>query len=276
MSLKELAKQTISILEQGYFINSEGTAVSIKDELLFAKKNTRLYRPDILEKMLTQTSKGLNSECRIEVTDEKTQTAACRLVQKEDKKNVVLLNFASAKNAGGGFINGAKAQEEDLSRCSGLYECLITVPEYYKVNRATGSMLYTDHMIYSKDVPWFRSNNRDILEQSFVASVITAPAPNAGQCKLKRQHSQKKIDSTLLKRAGMVLAVAKENGHTTLILGAWGCGVFRNSPKSVAEAFKYWLKSDTFKGCFEYVLFAVYDPSKSKDTFNTFNTVLNE
>ena len=93
----------------------------------------------------------------IEVTAETTQHAARRLVESESVADLVLLNFASARNAGGGFINGAKAQEEDLCRCSGLYQCLISQRGYYDANRKQESALYTDHLIYSPNVPWFRT-----------------------------------------------------------------------------------------------------------------------
>ena len=46
-----------------------------------------------------------------------------------------LLNFASARNPGGGFLGRAKAQEEDLCRCGGLYRTLVRQPEYYRINR---------------------------------------------------------------------------------------------------------------------------------------------
>src|SRR4029079_8799885 len=96
----------------------------------------------------------------IEVTDETTQIAARRLVESEGVTDLVLLNFASARNAGGGFINGAKAQEEDLCRCSGLYPCLMSQPGYYEANRNNRSAIYTDHLIYSPQVPLFRARNR--------------------------------------------------------------------------------------------------------------------
>jgi len=67
----------------------------------------------------------------------------------------VALNFASAKNPGGGFLGGAKALEEDMARASALYHCLLRQSEYYTINRAGNSMLCTDH-IYSPLVPFFR------------------------------------------------------------------------------------------------------------------------
>ncbi len=182
----------------------------------------------------------------------------------------MLLNYASARNPGGGFINGAKAQEEDLARCSGLYLCQLKQPEYYAANRSQDSLLYTDRLIYSPRVPWFRTYSRELLDDYFLASVITAPAPNAGQVLRRDAKAQPDIERVLRRRAGYVLAVARDNGHRSLLLGAWGCGVFCNDPSMVADAFGQWLESPRFHGCFDRVVFGVYDISKSKDTLRAF------
>ncbi|MEM7034097.1 MAG: TIGR02452 family protein, partial [Chloroflexota bacterium] len=208
----------------------------------------------------------------IEVTAETTQVAAHRLVVEEGCDNVILLSYASARNPGGGFINGAKAQEEDLSRCSGLYPCLLTQPTYYEVNRTQKSLLYTDHIIYSPNVPWFRTKSRNLLDEVFLASVITAPAPNAGQHLRRNPNDWPSIERALRRRAGMVLAIAKDQGHRILLLGAWGCGVFRNDPAMVADAFGHWLTQPIFSRCFDRVVFAVYDPGREKKTLQAFQT----
>ena len=197
------------------------------------------------------------------------------MVAQENCSDLVLLNFASAKNPGGGFLNGAKAKEEDLARCSGLYPCLQTQPTYYEVNRAYESLLYTDHVIYSPKVPWFKTRSRgQLLENIFLASVITAPAPNAGQVLRRDPTAKKDIVISLYRRTKYVLTVARDNGHRSLLLGAWGCGVFRNDPYTVANAFGIWLHSPEFKNCFDRVVFAVYDPTKEKKIFSAFNNRL--
>jgi uncharacterized protein (TIGR02452 family) len=193
------------------------------------------------------------------VTPESTQVAARRLVEDEGVEDLVLLNFASAKNAGGGFINGARAQEEDLARCSALYPCLRAAPDYYEANRDPDvDALYTDHMIWSPSVPFFRVQNRDLLDRAFMASVITAPAPNAGVHR-QRGGGESEVADVLRRRAGYVLALAEARGHTNLLLGAWGCGVFRNDPERVADAFGCWLEDDRFAGRFAQVCFAILD-----------------
>ncbi len=118
-----------------------------------------------------------------------------------------------------------------------MYPCLLQQPTYYEINRSHASLLYTDHIIYAPKVPWFRTRSRELLESFFLASVITAPAPNAGQALGRDPTAGAKIEEALRRRAGYVLAVARDNGHRSLLLGAWGCGVFRNNPSMVADAF---------------------------------------
>ena len=270
MSLKGIAKETLSILEKGEFISRSGTVINFSSKQKLAEDNTVLYRPKQVEELLSHTSSEGQNRPTIEVTNETTQVAAHRLIEQESCNDLVLLNFASARNPGGGFLKGAKAQEEDLAYCSGLYPCQLKQPEYYEINRAYKSLLYTDHLIYSPNVPWFRVRNRELLDDYFLASVITAPAPNAGEVLRRKPSALSEIERILRRRAGYVMAVAQDNGHRSLLLGAWGCGVFRNSPAMVADAFGQWLESPRFEGCFDRVVFGIYDPSKNKATLQAF------
>ncbi|NEO85873.1 MAG: TIGR02452 family protein [Spirulina sp. SIO3F2] len=273
MSLKEVAKETLDILKSGQFVTKSGKVIEFAAEQKQAEDGTRLYSPEINESLL-ENSPALNQEnhCLVEVTEEKTQVAAYRLVNQEGCHDLVLLNFASARNPGGGFVNGAKAQEEDLARCSGLYPCQLKQPQYYEKNRSNQSLLYTEHLIYSPRVPWFRTHSRKLLDRYFLASVITAPAPNAGQVLCRNPDAGPEIERVLRRRAGYILAVAQENGHRSLLLGAWGCGVFCNNSSMVADAFGQWLESPRFRGCFERVVFGIYDSSKSQDTLKAFRS----
>lgn len=181
MSLKGVARETLALLERGSYTTLAGDTVSIAAPHATAMAGTRLYTPGALAGIGT-SARPAGARLTVAVTDETTQRAARRLVV-EEGVDAVLLNFASARNPGGGFLNGARAQEEDLCRCSGLYPTL-TLPQaapYYEFNRAQRSLHYTDHMIYSPDVPWFRTQGRGtLLAEPFLCSVITAPAPNRG------------------------------------------------------------------------------------------------
>jgi uncharacterized protein (TIGR02452 family) len=270
MSLKGIATQTLEILDAGYIVTANGERLSLEPALSQAIAGTRIYTPSQAIELLDAHGPDPGKAAIIEVTSETTQVAARRLVETEKLSDLVVLNFASARNPGGGFLNGAKAQEEDLSRCSGLYRCLITQLAYYEANRRNDSVLYTDHLIYSPRVPWFRTRGRDVPDTVFLASVITAPAPNAGVALQRDPHRGPDIELALRRRAGMVLAVAAHEGHHNLLLGAWGCGVFRNNPAQVADAFGAWLESKRFAGSFDRVIFAVYDRTPNRDTLAAF------
>ncbi|HJZ85613.1 MAG TPA: TIGR02452 family protein [Polyangia bacterium] len=273
MSLAGVAKETLVIVARGSYRAPSGAEVSVREAVDRAVQGTRLYGPEELDRLLEHTSTTMPVRGpTIEVTPESTAQAGRRLAQAEALPAVVALNFASAKNPGGGFLGGAKAQEEDLARCSALYTCQLTARDYYDANRACGSMLYTDRIIYSPAVPFFRDHGLRLLEQPFPLSIITAPAPNAGEALRRDPAGQVQIRATLQTRAGKVLAVAQDQGHRVLVLGAWGCGVFRNDPALVAEVFGGWLASPRFVGAFERVVFAIYDRSAGRATLRAFQT----
>ncbi len=263
MSLRGVAQQTLEILERGGYPASDGSFVDLAAAIAAAVDGTLLYTPRELDVLLAagpSAREGVRAPI-IEVTGELTQAAAQRLTLDEGCERIMLLNFASAKNAGGGFISGAKAQEEDLARASALYPCLLATRGYYEANRACGHLVYTDHMIWSPEVPFFRIDAHELLDRPFLASVITAPAPNAGALGREWPAELAGLDyaDLLRKRAGLLLALAEDRGHRTVLLGAWGCGVFRNDPELVADAFGRWLESPRFAGSFDRVVFAVWD-----------------
>ena len=275
MSLKGKAQEVLDLVEKGGFTNAAGQWVNIRPHVGQAVSGTRLYRPEDVDRLTVPPAVApVTAAITIEVTPETTQIAASRLV-KEGCHDLVLLNFASARNPGGGFLNGAKAQEEDLARCSALYHCLFPQREYYEINRSQSSMLYTDHVIYSPQVPWFRTRSRDEPDELFLASVITAPAPNAKQA-LLHGDTPAMIQVALERRCGQVLGVARDNGHRHLLLGAWGCGVFGNDPHLVAKSFKQWIEGPVFAGTFDRIVFAVFDRSNDQGTYRAFEETFGE
>jgi uncharacterized protein (TIGR02452 family) len=68
----------------------------------------------------------------------------------------------------------------------------------------------------------------------------------------------------------MVLAAARHHAHRILVLGAWGCGVFRNDPAFVADVFARLLASPSFAGAFDRVVFAIYDRTAGQKTLRAF------
>lgn len=266
MSLSGIATATLAIIDDGGYLAPSGARRELRDVIDAAVRDARLYTPAELTALLAQPGPG-GAAPRVEVTAETTCAAARRLAATGP---VCALNFASAKNPGGGFLRGARAQEEDVARCSALYPTQLANRAYYDANRATASMLYTDHLIYSPRVPFFRDDRLDLLEEPYLCDVITSPAPNAGQALRRDAEAGPAIIETLDRRAAMVLAVAQARGARRLVLGAWGCGVFRNDPAAVAEVFGAHLASDRFVGAFDHVTFAIYDRSPGQTTLAAF------
>lgn len=106
------------------------------------------------------------------------------------------------------------------------------------------------------------------------ATVITAPAPNAGAVIRNEPALIPEIEPTLRRRAELVLQVAALHNIENLILGAWGCGVFRNDPNTVASAFADLLKPGRpYSRFFDRVVFAVFDPAREGPNYQAFEEV---
>jgi uncharacterized protein (TIGR02452 family) len=270
VDLRDVAGETLEIIDRGAYTSSTGAAVDLRAAIDAAVRGTVLFTPEDLDALATALPAAGGGRPRVEVTDETTAGAARRLVEAEGAIDVAMLNFASAKHPGGGWLSGARAQEEDLARCSALYRCLLAQPRYYEANRAHPSLLYTDHVIHAPGVPFFRDDRHELLDEPYMASVITAPAPNAGEALRREPGAAPQVRATLAARARKVLAVAADRGHRTLVLGAWGCGVFRNDPAHVAGVFADLLEGPAFAGAFDRVVFAVYDRSAARATLRAF------
>jgi uncharacterized protein (TIGR02452 family) len=254
VNLASVAEETLAIVSDGRYSSSSGE-VNLRDAFTSARDGTRLYRPGDYERLARPPEKSSDARPVFEVRGESTVAAARRL--HAAGLDVAALNFASATRPGGGFLGGAQAQEEDLARCSSLYECLLGAPDYYAANRACGTQLYTDHLVYSPRVPFFRDDHLELVATPFFVSILTSPAPNAGEVRAREPLAASNIDDVLYDRGRHILLVARDHGHRTLVLGAWGCGVFRNDPEKVAEMWHYHLHKPAFAGAFDRVVFAI-------------------
>ncbi len=195
-----------------------------------------------------------------------------RMARSKQYRKVGVLNFASARNPGGGFLNGALAQEESLARSSALYKSLIQCPQYYDFHRSHRSLLYSNRTIYSPGCPVFKRDDGTLIEEPYAIDFITSPAPNAGAIARNQPQDLEKISEVLYDRASKILSLAVFQGCEALVLGAWGCGVFKNDPSIVSKIFANLLFSDRlFKGRFQQILFSVLDSTKKENTISAFN-----
>jgi len=265
--LWHIADETMRVISAGGYRTAAGADVRFGADIARAVAGTRLYLPgSALPESALPGPDRHPAAAVIEVTHETSLEAARRA-----GRDVACLVFASAKNPGGGFLSGAKAQEEDLARASALYACQRAAAEFYTFHRRQGDLRYSDRVIYSPAVPVFRSDAGTLLDRPFPVSFLTAAAPNLGALTRSSPGAAVTVPGILRARAARVLAVAAAHGHRTLVLGAWGCGVFRNDPAVVAGVFADLLSGDRR---FERVVFAVHDTRKGSPVHGAFARAL--
>jgi uncharacterized protein (TIGR02452 family) len=278
---KGIAVANEAIVADGRYSAPSGKAVLIADMVDAACAGTVSYAPDELDRLLADFADVApgTASTRIEVTAESSIAAARRLHEERDAPathdepagRIAVLNFASARNPGGGYLGGARAQEEDLCRVSALYTTLLQAPDHYAAHRASKDPAYSHRVIYSPDVPVYRDVRYRLLETPYRLAFLTSPAPNAGVIARDRPSEAAALPGLLTARAARVLAVAAHHGRRSLVLGAWGCGVFRNDPAVVADAFRRNLADGgAFAGVFDRVVFAVLDKGSGGPNLSAF------
>ncbi|GAA2529472.1 TIGR02452 family protein [Winogradskya humida] len=251
--MRAIARESVAIAERGGY-----AGVSLGDQVTRSVAGTRLYVPD---EVITAPPPVTGAPI-IQVTNESTLTATRRL-----GGDLACLVFASARNPGGGFLKGAKAQEESVARGSALYPTLLAAGDFYAYHRSRPELTYSDRVIYSPAVPVFRDDRGELLPAPYPVSFLTAAAPNRAAIARSQPERLSEVPEILARRASRVLRVAAANGHRRLVLGAWGCGVFGNDPVEVAAAFAGALKASPW---FEQVTFAVLDRGRDTSTYAAF------
>ena len=151
----------------------------------------------------------------------------------ENPKTAVL-NFASFKEPGGLFLKGSTAQEESLCHQSFLYNELRNFQRsYYDVNNKNlNKGLYKNTAIYSPSVMFFKNNRLQICD------VITCAAPNRNVGIKYTNVSIEENNKVLYERISYIRDIALHQNVNTLILGAFGCGVFKQNATTVATYIK--------------------------------------
>lgn len=169
-------------------------------------------------------------------------------------EDTAILNFANYETPGGGFLYGAMAQEEALCLESTLYPVISNHEFYYKENRQSLNyvgVLYSNRALWSPGIVFFRDGKEKYCD------VITCAAPNASAY-LSAGGSKVVNEKALYDRICFIIDEAVNRGTKTLILGAFGCGVFGQSPYILGYLYRQLLQKE-YNGVFDRVVFAVID-----------------
>jgi uncharacterized protein (TIGR02452 family) len=186
-------------------------------------------------------------------------------------RGIAVLNCASARSPGGGFLDGRQAPEEAIARASALYASLVQHREMYDFGAIDTNPLCTDYMIYSPDVPFFRDDSGALLDEPFCVSIISTAAPNAKRC--TRTAFRRALPQTLKNRLRKVMHLAITHGNTILVLGAFGCGVLGNDPMEVATIERDLLMGELLAPYFELIVNPITPARTDRSIFEAFKRI---
>ncbi|KAL4881571.1 hypothetical protein BJY04DRAFT_218021 [Aspergillus karnatakaensis] len=200
-----------------------------------------------------------NLSTKVKVVNDDTYDAAIKVAEQRTgspgTKHVCVLNLANAHTPGGGWLNGALAQEEVLCYRSTLSETL--KPQFYPMKPREA--------IYSPSVIIFRDSNYALWDttqsSSFpVVSVVSMAAirgPKVQGTPMGAKFADPHERELTKEKIRVILRVTVINGHRSVVLGALGCGVFGNPREDMADCFVEVLQEQEFRGWFNDVVFAV-------------------
>lgn len=237
-----------------YFIQKQNELKKVFVDTLSKSENvsmeTKVYSD-------TPDTDNLIGDCLIKVVDSDSLTAA--------KPNYLVLNFASGWTPGGGVKKGMSAQEENLCQRSSLYKSLISpeASDFYSLNHLIPNMGSTCSIL-TKNVLVLKDKEFNDLKTPYYIDVLSVAAPRITEsCTCTPEFLEDLLDF----RINHILSVAAEHKYRNLILGAWGCGVYKNDPKQVARLFHKYINK--YSGYFDEIIFAI---SKGRN----YNTFVNE
>ncbi len=241
--------------------NDTLTTVTLsQDDCVYAAQNTRKYGG---KHEYTHGKAKRFESTPVRVLRGDCIEAALWLKREVNGGRVAVLNMANQHTPGGGFHNGDGAQEENLHRRTNLFQCLENIGKLDK-GRKWGYPMDEFGGIYTRDAVLIRGNEQNgypYLLQPLKLDFVSVAA-YARPTVINNRLSDDKAKGTA-KKARAILNMALENECYNVVLSALGCGAFRNPPTHVAEIFKLVIKEE-FDGCFENVIFAIYEDHNSK------------
>ena len=266
----QIAHETLKIIKEGKY-QLHGREIVLPD---VDWREVIVITPEMGRKMIEEglpEMKKIDSEDSIPKMLEKCRMCRIAVINADSfeagrrYENPLVMNFANAHGAGGGFLWGANAQEEALCRASTLYASITSkkAAEMYLYNNTHPSRVESDYMLISPNVVVFRGAGCLLQEKPVVMGVVTAPAPNRYGAALLAH--DKMIEETFVRRIRIILLAAIRYGYRNLVLGAWGCGAFGNKPEDVAGYFKKVIVEEGYGRFFDEICFAVYGKEDGKN-----------
>ena len=278
----EIFYETISLIDKGFYTTPSGKEIPLPiDQMLagnecFHQELPPIDFPPVEGGTTVLVEKG---DCLV---------VAERLVN--ESYNPALLNFASSGHPGGGVKNGSQAQEETICRRSTLARSIFTFDQKYaeefgfEHNQGNNYPLSNldFSVIYSPAVTVFRNGpDCTFMETPYQIAIITNSALNLnGKYSLRLTHDghmPPKVKEITLNKIRTIFRLGLLKGHDSLVLGAFGCGAFKNPPSEMAMLFKQVIEEPEFKDRYRLITFAIIaDHNDRNNNFASFSEVFNQ
>ncbi|RHJ86504.1 TIGR02452 family protein [Parabacteroides sp. AM08-6] len=264
----EIFQQTVAIVNEGKYLAKSGKSVHLPNDRLMIERTVLYSSPIHLDE----------NNSRQEKTKVKVENCDCLLAAKallDAGYNPAVLNMASRQNPGGGVYNGAGAQEENLFRRTNLFRSMFQFAHYaaqYGLKKSPSQYPLDMNFggVYTPDATVFRGTEQDgypLLDEYFQVSFIAVPAmnrPDLDKKGLIAPHLTEGVKNKMrtIFRIGLLM------GHDALILGAAGCGAFRNPPVHIARLFHEVMEEEEFKDRYKLISFAILEDHNSGHEHN--------
>ena len=261
-------RNTVELATRGSYVTERGLSVELPDDAEMMR-NTVFYEREI---RLPDT--GLGDEPTIvEVKNIDCLYAGVQL--KEQGYNPAVLNMASRRNPGGGVATGAAAQEETLFRRTNLFRSLYQFAPYaeqYGIKRSQHQYPLDRNFggIYTPDAIYFRESEQKgyaLMDEPVGLSFITVAGMNRPDLTTDGMIAAHHVEP-IKNKIRTIFRMGLVHGHDSLVLGALGCGAFRNPPRHVARLFHEVMDEPEFKNKFRRIVFAILDDHNAHQKHN--------
>ena len=277
--VKELRAQeyrsTIEIVNQGYYTTEDGKRVTFPT-ITRMEHETKFYKNEFRVDNIPTNEE----ETKIIVRNVDCLEEGVRLCR--EGYNPAILNMASRRHPGGGVMLGAGAQEESLFRRTNLFRSLYQFTEYF-INHvwykkyitpvSTGECYPLDRNfggIYTPGALLFREDEQHgykLMESPECLSFISVAGMNRPKIKDATHIADDLIEGTKNKMR-TILRIGLRHGHDSLVLGALGCGAYRNPPSHIAKLFHEVFEEPEFKNKYRLISFAILDDHNTHQAQN--------
>lgn len=257
-------QNTVDIVQAKEYLTEAGVLIQLPDDIQMMH-DTVLYSQQ--EDLISNKESAGRFKTKYEVVNMDCLRVVSKLVL--EGLNPALLNLANGCVPGAGPI-GSVTQEEVIFRQTNIFRSLyqfdtiglsFDVPqrsERYPLNERFGG-------IYTPSVVMFREGEArgyKLKDDPICFSVISVAAIDSPY--LKDQYHLSDSDADITKdKIRTILRIGKAHNHDSLVLGAFGCGAFRNPPRHIASLFHIILSENEFYNQFQRIVFAIIEDKNS-------------